>query len=139
MAAKEDTLAYQIIGCAMEVYKSLGPGLLESVYQKALMKELDYCDIPAKAEVPINVFYRGDDLGVGFRMDILVDDFIILELKSVAKLEDIHYKQLLNYLILTDKPIGYLINFKVPNFTLGQGYDKICNFRYNKPIPDWVI
>ena len=139
MTPKEGTLAYQIIGCVMEVYKNLGPGLLESVYQKALLKELDYCGIPAEAEVPINVYYRGDDLGVGFRMDILVDDIIILELKSVAKLEDIHYKQLLNYLLLSDKPLGYLINFNVSNFTLGQGYDKIRNLRYTKPIPDWVI
>lgn len=139
MTLKEDTLAYQVIGCAMEVYKNLGPGLLESVYQRAMMKELSCWDIPAEAEVPINVLYRGEDLGVGFRMDILVDDIIILELKSVAKLEDIHYKQLLNYLLLTDKPIGYLMNFNVTNFTLGQGYDKIRNMRYNKPIPDWVI
>jgi GxxExxY protein len=94
---------------------------------------------PAEAEVPINILYRGDDLGVGFRMDILVDDIIILELKSVAKLEDIHYKQLLNYLLLTDKPLGYIINFNVSNFTLGQGYDKIRNMRYTKPIPDWLI
>ena len=139
MTPKEDTLAYQIIGCAMEVYKNLGPGLLESVYQRAMMKELEYWDIPAEAEVPINILYRGDDLGVGFRMDILVDDIIILELKSVAKLEDIHYKQLLNYLLLTDKPLGYIINFNVSNFTLGQGYDKIRNMRYTKPIPDWLI
>lgn len=139
MTPKEDTLAYQIIGCAMEVYKNLGPGLLESVYQRAMMKELEYWDIPAEAEVPINILYRGDDLGVGFRMDILVDDIIILELKSVAKLEDIHYKQLLNYLLLTDKPLGYIINFNVSNFTLGQGYDKIRNIRYTKPIPDWLI
>ncbi len=139
MNTKSNTLAYQVIGCAMEVYKELGPGLLESVYQKALLKELDYCSIPAEAEVPINVNYRGENLGVGFRMDILVDNIIILELKSVTKLEDIHYKQLLNYLLLTDKPFGYLINFNVPNFTLGQGYDKIRNLRYDKPIPDWVI
>lgn len=123
----------------MEVYKALGPGLLESVYQKALLKELDYCGISAESEVPINVRYRGEDLGVGFRMDILVENLIVLELKSVAKLEDIHYKQLLNYLLLTDKPIGYLINFNVQDFSLGHGYDKIRNFRYNKPIPDWVI
>lgn len=139
MTPKEDSLAYQVIGCAMEVYKRLGPGLLESVYQKAMMRELANCDIPAEAEVPINVLYRGENLGVGFRMDILVDDIIILELKSVAKLEDIHYKQLLNYLLLTDKPLGYLINFNVSNFTIGQGYDKIRNLRYTKPIPDWII
>lgn len=123
----------------MAVYKTLGPGLLESVYQKALMKEFDFWDISAEAEVPINVFYRGDDLGIGFRMDILVEDIVILELKSVSKLEDIHYKQLLNYLLLTNKPIGYLINFNVQDFSLGHGYDKIRNLKYNKPIPDWVI
>ncbi len=135
----EDSLAYQTIGCAMDVYKALGPGLLESVYQKALMKELDYCGIPAESEVPINVFYRGEDMGVGFRMDILVDDIIILELKSVSKLEDIHYNQLLNYLILTDKPLGYLINFNTTNFSLGHGYDKIRNLRCTKTLPDWVF
>ena len=139
MTPKENTLAYQIIGCAMNVYKALGPGLLESVYQKAMIKELDYCDISSQAEVPINVNYRGEDLGIGFRMDILVENTIILELKSVATLENIHYKQLLNYLLLTDKPLGYIINFNVSNFTLGQGYDKIRNLRYSKPIPDWVI
>ena len=139
MSLQYDTLAYQVIGCAMEVYKTLGPGLLESVYQKALLKELAYNEIHVESEVPIDVFYRGEDLGVGFRMDILVEDTIILELKSVAKLEDIHYKQLLNYLLLTDKPFGYLINFNVPDFSLGQGYDKIRNLRYSKPIPNWVI
>lgn len=139
MNTKSDTLAYLVIGCAMEVYKTLGPGLLESVYQKALMKELAYNEIQAEAEVPIDVSYRGENLGVGFRMDILVEDIIVLELKSVAKLEDIHYKQILNYLLLTDKPFGYLINFNVPSFILGQGYDKVRNLHYNKPIPDWVI
>lgn len=139
MNTKSNTLAYQVIGCAMEVYKTLGPGLLESVYQKALMKELAYNEIQAEAEVPIDVSYRGENLGVGFRMDFLVEDIIVLELKSVAKLEDIHYKQLLNYLLLTDKPFGYLINFNVPNFTLGQGYDKVRNLRYTKSIPDWII
>lgn len=109
----------------MEVYKTLGPGLLESVYQKALLKELDYCGIRAETEVPIDVLYRGEKLDAAFRMDILVEDILVLELKSVSKLEDIHYKQLLNYLILADKPIGYLINFNVPNFLLGKGYDKI--------------
>jgi len=139
MTQKHETLAYRIIGCAMDVYKALGPGLLESVYQKAMIKEMEYYGILVESEVPINVLYRGEDLGVGFRMDILVEDIIILELKSVNKLEDIHYKQLLNYLLLTDKPLGYLINFNVPNFTLGKGYDKVRNLHYNKPIPDWVI
>ena len=139
MSLQQDTLAYQVIGCAMEVYKELGPGLFESVYQKALLKELEYNEIHAESEVLIDVFYRGENLGVGFRMDVLVEDTIILELKSVSKLENIHYKQLLNYLLLTDKPFGYLINFNVTNFTIGQGYDRVRNLRYTKPIPDWII
>lgn len=139
MYLRHDTLAYQVIGCAMEVYKVLGPGLLESVYQKALLRELEYNEIHAEAEVPIEVLYRGENLGVGFRMDVLVEETIILELKSVAKLEDIHYKQLLNYLLLTDKPFGYIINFNVPDFTIGKGYDRVRNLHYHKPIPDWII
>lgn len=135
----KNSLAYQTIGCAMEVYKTLGPGLLESVYQKALLKELDYYGIEAAAEVPVDVYYRGEKLDAAFRMDILIENILVLELKSVSKLEDIHYKQLLNYLILADKPIGYLINFNVPNFILGTGYDKIRNLRYNHPLPDWLI
>ena len=135
----KNTLAYQTIGCAMEVYKTLGPGLLESVYQKALLKELDYNGIEAAVEVPIDVYYRGEKLDAAFRMDILIENILVLELKSVSKLEDIHYKQLLNYLILADKPIGYLINFNVPNFILGRGYDKNRNLRYNHPLPDWII
>ena len=123
----------------MEVYKTLGPGLLESVYQKALLKELDYNGIEAAVEVPVDVYYRGEKLDAAFRMDILIENILVLELKSVSKLEDIHYKQLLNYLILADKPIGYLINFNVPNFILGTGYDKIRNLRYNHPLPDWII
>lgn len=135
----KNTLAYQTIGCAMEVYKTLGPGLLESVYQKALLKELDYNGIEAAVEVPVDVYYRGEKLDAAFRMDILIENILVLELKSVSKLEDIHYKQLLNYLILADKPIGYIINFNVPNFILGTGYDKIRNLRYNHPLPDWII
>lgn len=134
----KDSLAYQTIGCAIDVYKALGPGLLESVYQKALMKELEYCGIGAEAEVPVDVYYRDEKLDAAFRMDILVEDILVLELKSVSKLEDIHYKQLLNYLILAEKPMGYLINFNVPNFSLGIGYERIRNLRYTHPIPDWL-
>lgn len=134
----KNSLAYQTIGCAIEVYKALGPGLLESVYQKALMKELEYCGIGAEAEVPVDIYYRYEKLDAAFRMDILVEDILVLELKSVSKLEDIHYKQLLNYLILADKPMGYLINFNVSNFSLGMGYERIRNLRYDHPIPDWL-
>ena len=124
-------LAYEIIGCAMRVHQNLGPGLLESVYQKALMIELDNACLQAEEEVPINVIYDGTDLGLGFRMDILVEDSIILELKSVAQLDKVHYKQLQTYLALTNKPLGYLINFNSDDFSIGNGIHKITNLKYH--------
>lgn len=135
---KKNTLAYKVIGCAMKVYSTLGAGLLESVYRKAMLVELRRQDIKAETEVPINVEYCGEDLGLGFRIDILVENIMILELKSVAALENIHYKQISNYLNLTNKPIGYLINFNVDNFVMGKGYDRIKNFNYTEDIPKWL-
>ena len=130
MILRDDTLAYQVIGCAMDVYKALGPGLLESVYQKALLKELEYNEIHAEAEVTIDVFYRGENLGVGFRMDILVEKTIILELKSVSQLEKVYFKQLQTYLKLADKPLGYLINFNSDDFCIGKAIHKIINTNF---------
>ena len=122
-----DDIAYTIIGCAMKVHQNLGPGLLESVYQRALMIELDNACLLCEEEVPINVVYDGIDLGLGFRIDILVEDIIILELKSVAQLEKVHFKQLQTYLKLANKSIGYLINFNSDDFCIGKAIHKICN------------
>ena len=135
---KSKTLAYRTIGCAMKVYSKLGPGLLESVYQKALLIELDKQGIGAESEVSINVTYDGVDLGLGFRMDVLVEDILILELKSVSTFENIHYKQLSNYLHLTNLPLGYLINFNVDDFIVGKGFEKVKNLRYQGEIPEWL-
>lgn len=135
---KSKTLAYRTIGCAMKVYSKLGSGLLESVYQKALLIELDKQGIGAESEVPINVTYDGVDLGLGFRMDVLVEDILILELKSVSTFESIHYKQLSNYLHLTNLPLGYLINFNVDDFVVGKGFEKVKNLRYQGEIPEWL-
>ena len=122
----------------MKVYSKLGPGLLESVYQKALLIELDKQGIGAESEVPIEVAYDGVDLGLGFRMDVLVEDILILELKSVSAFESIHYKQLSNYLHLTNLPLGYLINFNVDDFVVGKGFEKVKNLRYRGDIPEWL-
>ena len=135
---KSKTLAYRTSGCAMKVYSKLGPGLLESVYQKALLIELDKQGIGAESEVPINVTYDGVDLGLGFRMDVLVEDILILELKSVSAFESIHYKQLSNYLHLTNLPLGYLINFNVDDFVVGKGFEKVKKLRYQGEIPEWL-
>ena len=135
---RSKTLAYRTIGCAMKVYTKLGPGLLESVYQKALLVELDKQGIGAESEVPIEVTYDGVDLGLGFRMDVLVEDILILELKSVSAFESIHYKQLSNYLHLANLPLGYLINFNVDDFVVGKGFEKVKNLRYQGEIPEWL-
>lgn len=124
-------LAYEIIGSAMDVRQKLGPGLLESVYQRAMMIELDNRCLLAEDEVPINVTYDGNNLGLGFRIDILVENTIILELKSVSQLEKVHYKQLQTYLTLANKPFGYLINFNSDDFSIGKGICKITNLNYH--------
>ena len=100
-----------ILDSIYEVYKNLGPGLLESVYEEALMIELASRGIQARRQVPVRATYKGKDLGIDFVMDILVEDSIILELKSVEELHPVHYKQLLTYLKLADKRLGFLVNF----------------------------
>ncbi len=126
----EDSLAYTIIGCVLKVHAKLGPGLLESVYQKALMIELDNESLQIEEEVPIEVMYDGNNLGIGFRMDILVENQIVLELKSVSGLEKVHFKQLRTYLKLADKPLGYLINFNSESLRIGHEIHRIVNSNY---------
>lgn len=123
-----DGLSYRVIGCAMEVYKRLGPGLLESVYERALVHELKLNGIRVESQVTINVDYKGIDIGDGLKMDLLVDDTIVVELKSVEELKPIHHKQLLTYLRLANRRLGLLINFNITDLMDGikrvvNGYD----------------
>ena len=118
-------LSYKVIGCAMEVYKALGPGLLESVYEKALIQELTLAGIPVRSQVEVQMNYKGVDLGEGMRLDLLVDDKLIVELKSVEELKPVHHKQLLTYLKLMDKRLGLLINFNV--IDIMQGVNRVVN------------
>jgi GxxExxY protein len=118
-------LSYKIIGCAIEVYKTLGPGLLESVYEKALVHELSLIGIPVKSQVEVEMSYKGVNIGEGLRLDLLVDDRIIVELKSVEEIKSVHYKQLLTYLKLMDKRLGLLINFNVTDIM--QGINRVVN------------
>ena len=99
-----------IIGCAYRVYNKMGFGFLESVYEKCLMIELRKSDLSAESQKPITVYYEGHIVGE-FVADILVNDAIILELKSVRQLSRIHEMQLVNYLVSTGMPVGLLINF----------------------------
>ena len=119
-------LSSKIIKAAINVHKELGPGLLESVYQSCMIIELKIMDIKVDSEVPVPVEYRGNEItDQGFRIDLLVEDQIIVELKSVEKVKDIHKKQLLTYLKLTDKPLGLLINFN--EMLLKNGITRIIN------------
>ena len=111
---------------------------MESVYKKALLIELKKQNIKAESEVAINVTYCGEDLGLGFRVDVLVEDILILELKSITAIETTHYKQLSNYLHLANKPLGYLINFNVDELVVGIGFEKVRNFQYKGDVPKWL-
>ena len=124
MKAK-DPLSYKVIGCAMEVYNTFGPGLLEAAYEKALIHELQLNGLSVASQVPVEMNYKGITVGEGLRLDILVEDSLIVELKSVEELKPVHYKQLLTYLKLTDKRIGLLINFNVNDFR--DGIKRIVN------------
>lgn len=124
MKAK-DPLSYKVIGCAMEVYNVLGPGLLETAYEKALIHELQINGLSVSSQVPVEMSYKGVNLGEGLRLDLLVEDSLIVELKSIEELKPVHYKQLLTYLKLTDKRIGLLINFNVNDFR--DGIKRVVN------------
>ena len=105
-----EDLIEQILSCASYVRKTLGDGFLESVYQSALMKELEYRGIPAEKEVPIKIYFRDEPIA-DFRADILVDKRVILELKAVSDLNQCHERQLINYLKATKIDHGLLLNF----------------------------
>jgi GxxExxY protein len=106
-------LTEQIIGAAMKVHSALGPGLLESAYQACLFRELEKQGVSVRSEVLLPVVYEGETIDVGYRMDLLVDEQVVVELKSVDKVLPIHEAQLITYLKLSNRKIGLLINFNV--------------------------
>ncbi len=108
-------ITYQIRGAAYDVYVALGPGLLESVYEEALVYELRLRGLRVETQRPVPVSYKGQRLQTDLRLDILVEDSVIIELKSVSELKTVHFKQLQTYLRLSDKHVGYLINFNTDN------------------------
>lgn len=104
----------QIIGAAIEVHRALGPGLLESAYEECLCHELNLRKIPFERQKPLPVEYKGVKLDCGYRLDLLVDNSVVVELKAVETIEPIHEAQLLTYLKLGGWRLGLLINFNVP-------------------------
>ena len=108
-----DKLSHQIIGCAIEVHRRLGPGLLESTYEQCLAHELTAHKIDFKLQHPIPITYKDVQIDCGYRIDMFVHEQIIVELKSVEQLTGIHEAQLLTYMKLANAPVGLLINFNV--------------------------
>ncbi len=113
------SLTTRIIGCAMQVHTALGPGLLESTYQECLCLELGQEGLSYRKEWEIPVLYRGHRIDCGYRVDIIVEDAVILELKAVETLKPIHEAQLLTYLKLSGISLGLLINFNVEHLRDG--------------------
>jgi len=111
---EEDSLSKEIIGAAIEVHRHIGPGLLESAYEECLCKELEIRGIVFERQQPLAVVYKGITLDCGYKLDIVVERKVILELKSVNNIESIHEAQLLTYLRLAALKLGVLINFNVP-------------------------
>jgi GxxExxY protein len=110
---KFDELSNKVLGCAIEVHRELGPGLLESTYEQCLGYELNRANIPFKLQVALPVHYKEIRLDCGYRIDLLVDDRLLVELKSVDQLLMIHEAQVLTYMKLSGVRVGLLINFNV--------------------------
>ena len=111
MKMTENQISYQIRGAIFDVYNELGPGLLESVYEEAMVFELQKRGLSIQRQLEVPILYKGERLSTDLRLDLLVEDSVIVELKSVSELQDVHYKQLLTYLKLTKKKLGILVNF----------------------------
>ncbi|MEP6805763.1 MAG: GxxExxY protein [Flavobacterium sp.] len=111
----ENEISYLVRGAIFKVYNNLGPGLFESVYESALFYELTKVDLQVQKQVEVTILYEEITLEPAFRIDLLVEDKVIIELKSVEDLATIHYKQLDTYLRLTNKKLGLLINFNTLN------------------------
>lgn len=112
---RENELSYLIRGAIFKVYNGLGPGLLESIYEQALTYELRQLDLNVKTQTTLPFQYGELTFDSGFRLDILVEDAVIIELKSVDELHNVHHKQLLTYLKLTGLKLGILVNFNTAN------------------------
>jgi len=111
----ENQISYLIRGSIFEVYNELGPGLFESVYQKVLYYELNHRGLDVLSEVVVPIYYKNEKIEAGFRIDLLVNNKVLVELKSVETLQKVHHKQVLTYLKLTDLKLGILVNFNSDN------------------------
>ena len=118
-------LTHAIIGAALEVHKALGPGLMEAIYEECLIAELQMRGIKVAHQVHVPILYKGQQVGNPLIIDLLVEDSVIVELKTVQELQDIHSAQLLSYLRLTGNKLGLLINFNTAH--LRDGLKRVVN------------
>jgi GxxExxY protein len=114
-----NALTSKIIACAIAVHRSLGPGLLESAYQACLIAELRHAGLRVDVDVQVPIIYRGLTLECGYRIDLLVELTVVVEIKAISAILPVHEAQLLTYLKLTGKPLGLLLNFNVPQMKDG--------------------
>ena len=124
-----DELTYTIIGCAIEVNKQIGPGLLESLYEKCLIFELNKQGLLTASQQTVPLVYKGHDLETNLRLDILVENQIIVEVKATDKIHPIHEATLLTYMKLLEKPKGIIINFNCTNI-VKEGQKTLVNEHY---------
>jgi GxxExxY protein len=122
---RTNEITKRVIGYAIDVHRALGPGLLESAYEECLCYELAEGHVLFRRQVALPVLYKGVKLDCGYRMDLMVDDLVIVETKAIESLSSIHEAQLLTYLKLSGKCVGLLINFNVP--VLKEGLKRIVN------------
>ena len=121
---------YKVLGCVYEVYNQLGPGLLENIYEAAMMKELCLQGFEVRNQVSVPVFYKGELICPNLRLDLIVDNMLILELKSVVDYRKLFEKQLFTYLRLMNCEMGYVINFNTDN--IRTSIYPVVNTRYRK-------
>lgn len=122
---RENDVGETILGCAIKVHTALGPGLLESTYEVCLAYELQKAGLKLDRQVPLPVIYDEVELDAGYRMDLLVADIVVVELKVVEKLLPLHTAQLLSYLKLSKRKLGYLLNFNVVH--MRDGIKRVVN------------
>ncbi len=115
----ENEIATAVFQCGIKIHKSLGPGLLEKIYEECLCVELEQAGIKFERQQPIPIFYSGKQLNTFFQADLIVENKVLIEIKSVNELSAIHHAQILTYLKLTKPKLGLLINFNVPLFKHG--------------------
>ncbi len=121
----ENEISFKIIGCAMELHRKVGPGLLESAYENALAYELKSAGLTVQQQLAMPFVYKEIKMDVGYRLDLLVEDKVIVEVKSLEILAPVHFSQLLTYLKLSGKKLGLLINFN--SKLLKEGIHRIAN------------